>query len=146
MVATPEQLAVMSSVNQTVNAIPYVAQEGPDEKPDWWSDVPVPGMSWVCRDYTEDKADKLKSAGFNPMTLTTVLLYCEPGTDAVTVDNPQGRGYHAVLGVNCGGDTWIMDSRFDSPYLWTDPQADYQWHLQQIPGTESFRDASAGLI
>lgn len=142
MAATPQQLAEMRQVNTAVNAVPYVELPGSGQPPDWWTDMPTPGDSWVCRDYTQMKADQLKTLGWLGTDLTVVLCWCEPGTDTVTANNPQGRGYHAVLACDASGDTWILDSRAADIYLWTQKPFDYLWYRQQIPGTTEFRDVS----
>lgn len=138
---TPEQQAELQSVNTRVNAIPYNALTAPDEPPDWWTDSLVHGRSFVCRDYVLQKADELKALGWPASALTVILCFTEPVRPP-----PDDREYHAVLGVDVDGQTWVLDSRFDDIYLWTQPPADYRWDRQQIAGTTEFRDASTGLV
>ena len=101
---TPEQLAQFAGVNAAVNRIPYDALPAPGEPADWWSDAPVAGRSWVCRDYVLMKADRLKALGWPAAALTVVLCWTETGD------------YHAVLAVaadgDSNGDAIILDSRF----------------------------------
>jgi len=131
---TPEQQAQLQAINLEVNAIPYVEMPGKGEPPDWWNDQPVLGNSWVCRDYTLMKADKLKALGWPAGALTEMLCWSEP------VGNPPARGYHAVLAVDTGDPSpMILDSRFDDIYRKDAPPADYLWVWQQIPGTTEFR-------
>lgn len=128
MTATQEQLDQLFDVNQQDNEIPYVATPGLDEVADWWTNVVVPGRSWVCRDFCLKKADDLKALGWPPLALFIVLCYVETGE------------YHAVLGVNDGdAQPWILDSRFSQIYRMNQPPAAYRWDREQIPGTTEFR-------
>jgi|HubBroStandDraft_1064217.scaffolds.fasta_scaffold210367_1 predicted transglutaminase-like cysteine proteinase len=136
---TPEQEGQLQAINVQVNAIPYNETPGKGEPPDWWSDEPVAGNSWVCRDYTLMKADKLKALGWQASELTEVFCWVEPE------GNPPVRGYHAVLAVSLDGECWILDSRFDPIYKPSDPSADYLWDKQQIVGTTDFRSLEGGL-
>lgn len=127
---TPDQMAQLTQVNAQDNDIPYVETPGPGEKVDWWTDVPVPGKSFVCRDYCLKKADDLKALGWPAGDLTIILCWVEPPT----------RGYHAVLGVTVDGEKWILDSRADAPYRFENPSPNlYTWDREQIPGTTEFR-------
>lgn len=132
---TPDQAQQLVGVNFTVNAIPYDELPGANEPPDWWTDHPMVGNSWVCRDYVQMKADKLKALGWPASALTTILCW---------VEDPPG-GYHAVLGVQLDGepDVTILDSRVDSPYPMSAPPLAYRWDRRQIAGTATFGDISA---
>ena len=126
---TPEQLAQLAGVNAAVNRIPYDALPAPGEPADWWSDAPVAGRSWVCRDYVLMKADRLKALGWPAAALTVVLCWTETGD------------YHAVLAVAAdgeNGDPIILDSRFAAPYPMSAPPALYRWDRRQIAGTTEF--------
>ncbi len=107
MPITSAQVAQLTTINLEVNAIPYQALPGPGEEPDWWTDVPEAGDSWVCRDYVLMKADKLRAAGWPASSLTVVLCCTEP------VGDPPRREYHAVLAVQVEDETWILDSRIE---------------------------------
>jgi predicted transglutaminase-like cysteine proteinase len=124
---TPEQQAQLTNINTEVNAIPFDATPGVGEPPDWWTDQPMVGNSWVCRDYVQMKADKLKIVGWAPTFLTTILCYVETGE------------YHAVLGVLVDDETWILDSRYDAPYLMSNPPPGYRWDRRQVAGTTEFQ-------
>lgn len=128
MTATQAQLDQLFDVNQQDNEIPFVATPGPDEVADWWTDVPVPGKSWVCRMYTQRKADDLKALGWPASALTVILCYVETGE------------YHACLAVDDGtpGNPLILDSRFPQVYRKNQPPAAYRWALQQVAGTTDF--------
>lgn len=138
---TPEQQEQLQTLNNSVNLIPYVAGMGPTEPIDYWTYRPEVGKSFVCRDYVEDKAERLRQSGWNPLDLTVVLCWTEP-----VLPPPNDREYHAVLAVKVGGETWILDSRFDTVYQPANTPADYQWDRQQIAGTVEFRDAAAGVV
>ena len=131
---TRAEQAQLAAVNAEVNAIPFNEVLGPGEPPDWWTDQPMAGNSWVCRDYVQLKADKLKALGWPASALTTVLCW---------VEDPPG-GYHAVLAVQLpngdGGDpeTTILDSRVDAPYPMSAPPLAYRWDRRQIAGTTDF--------
>ncbi|HEX3862746.1 MAG TPA: transglutaminase-like cysteine peptidase [Stellaceae bacterium] len=127
MTATQEQLDQLADVNTSVNALPYEAAIGAHEPNDWWTDEPVPGQSWVCRDYVLAKADRLRAAGWAPGLLSVVLCYVETGE------------YHAVLAVDDGDlEPLILDSRFSQIYRMDQPPAAYRWASRQIAGTTEF--------
>lgn len=128
---TPEQRDQLQAVNTEFNIIPYVAGMGPTEPVDYWAYQPEAGKSWVCRDYTEAKAERLRQAGWSPLALTVMLCWTEelPGI---------GREYHAMLAVGVDGETWMLDSRFPDIYQLDQPPADYRWDRRQIAGTTSF--------
>src|ERR1700722_680325 len=141
--ATADQLAELRAVNAKWNVIPYNAVPGPDEPPEFWGDKPVGGWSWTCRCYTEAKAEDLRASGWDVADLLAVFLW----TEVVGDPNDQwgGREYHCVLRVNAGGDIYILDSRVQDPaqiYLWTEPPFDYRWSMEQVAGTDGFRDVS----
>jgi predicted transglutaminase-like cysteine proteinase len=141
------QVAELQAVNSRINQIPYSALPGPQESVDWWTDIPVTGNSFVCRDYVLAKSDVLLAAGWEKSELTVILCWTEV-TDPTTAAQGAyaGREYHAVLGV--GGDTevWILDSRADEIYHPSNMPFPYLWDRQQIAGTTEFRDASTGLV
>lgn len=149
---TPDQRALLERVNVEVNAIPYTAVPGPDEPEDYTIDDPEPGYSWVCRDYTQDKAKLLRLAGIPWQWLCTIVTWTEPCVPEGP-QNPEGRIRHEVLGVKLDtGELWILDSRPD-PDMWqaqqgvaVDPVKNYRWDLQQVAGTRGWRDASGGLV
>ena len=121
------QRAELAAVNLAVNTIPYQALPAPDEPWDWWSDAPVAGHSWVCRDYVLAKAERLRRLGWPPAALSVVLCWTEAGE------------YHAVLAVElAGGEPLILDSRFDDIYPMARPPAGYRWDCRQIAGTTGF--------
>ena len=132
---TPEQLQAVAEVQAEVNAIPFEATPGPMEPVDYWEWQPEPGRSWVCRDFTERKAELLRERGFDPTWLTVILCFVETGE------------YHAVLGITegdwrYGGVTTVLDSRFPQTYEMHSPPAAYRWDRRQIPGTEEFEQIS----
>lgn len=133
MPASRQEIAFLRSVNDEVNQLPFVETPGPTEPVDYWSYLPEPGKSFVCRDYTEGKAQRLREAGWPPLSLTVILCWTEP------VGNPQQRWYHAVLGVDCGGETWILDNRQPDIYWLDQPPAPYLWDRRQIAGTVNFQ-------
>ncbi len=133
---TPEQTGQLNRVNAEVNAIPFNELPGPGEPPDWWTDQPMAGRSFVCRDYTQMKADRLRALGWPAASLTVILCWVEPPP-------PPGGGYHAVLGVEDGADTWILDSRWDVLYPMAAPPLAYTWDRRQIPGTIEYEDIGA---
>lgn len=127
MAANQTQLDQLFDINQQDNGIPFVATPGPDEAPDFWTNVPVPGKSWVCRDYCMKKADDLKALGWAPISLTVVICYVETGER------------HAVLAADDGEpQPWILDSRFGPVYRMDQPLAAYRWEERQIAGTIQF--------
>lgn len=130
---TPEQLDQLREVNARINALPYEAVRGAYEPVDWWSDVPVPGQSWLCRDYVLAKASALRDAGWDPLCLTVIVCWTEP------VDEPPQRERHAVLAVAVDGETWILDNRYSEPYRMGDGTVDYVWEMRQIAGTTEWQ-------
>lgn len=127
MSATAEQLNELTAINQQDNGIPYVATPGPDEVVDWWSNDPVPGRSWVCRDYCLKKADDLHAVGWSRESTTIVICYVETGER------------HAVLAVDDGEPSpWILDSRFGPIYRMDAPPTAYRWEMRQVAGSTEF--------
>lgn len=127
MSATQDQLDQLFDVNQQDNDIPFIETPGPYEAPDFWTNIPVPGKSWVCRDYCMKKADDLKADGWAPLALTVALVYVETGE------------YHATLAVDDGEpQPWILDSRFSQIYRKDQPPAAYRWDRRQVAGTTEF--------
>lgn len=135
------QLLQLQAVNGKWNAVPYDGLPGPSEPQDWWTDIPVAGNSFVCRDYVEAKAQDLRSEGWPATALTVILCWTEPlGADDT-------REYHAVLGVETGGETWVLDNRIDEPYrldltspsMMPPPANRYSWERRQVGGTTEFQ-------
>jgi predicted transglutaminase-like cysteine proteinase len=126
---TPEQHMQLENVNSEVNALPFNDTPGVGEPPDWWSDEPAAGRSWVCRDYVLAKEDRLHALGWPTESMTIILCW---------VEDPPG-GYHATLGVQLPGDeVTILDSRADETYLMSAPPLAYKWDRRQIAGTTEF--------
>lgn len=139
---TPEQMDQLRLVNAEQNALPYNAIPGVGEPPDYTSDTPRAGWSWVCRMFTEAKATELKRLGWPDETLWTIICYTEHVTSPISDTPYSGRERHEVLEVRLPGETWILDSRFLDPYRWDQPPADYLWEGQQDNQNE-FVDVSA---
>lgn len=130
MSATVVQLEELQSVNARVNAEPYVADDPAfGELPDTWKVTPD-GKGFLCRDYTIAKANELINEGWAKADLSVVLCWTELGE------------YHAVLAVEAGGETWILDNRAADIYRWNDPPYPYRWALRQVAGTDEFKDVS----
>ena len=134
MSLTYEQRSQLDDVNLTVNAIPYSDIPGPDEPPDWWTDQQMVGHSFVCRDYTQMKADRLRELGWPPSSLTVVLCYVETGQ------------YHAILAVEpTAGETWFLDNRLNYIYANTLPlPLPYRGDRRQIPGSAEYEPFEFG--
>jgi predicted transglutaminase-like cysteine proteinase len=143
MGATTEQLAQMREVNTRINAIPYEGLPGPAEPFDFWTDTPVAGDSFVCRDFVLAKSEALIADGWDKLALTVILTWTEMVMPPTNPDDPtSGREYHAVLGADAGGDVWILDSRADDIYQPSSPPFSYLWDRQQESGTVNFVDIS----
>jgi predicted transglutaminase-like cysteine proteinase len=126
---TPAQSQQLLDINRAVNELPFDATPGVGEPPDWWTDQPMAGNSFVCRDYVLMKADRLKALGWAASALTVILCWTEP----------PDSGYHAVLGVELPGEeTWILDSRVTEPYPMSTPRLAYRWDRRQVAGTTEF--------
>lgn len=138
---SPEQLDQLRRVNAEQNAIPYSAIPGVGEPPDWTSDTPRAGWSWVCRMFTQAKSAELKRLGWPDEALWTVICWIERVTPPISDNIYSGRERHEVLEVRLPGETWILDSRFLEPYRWDQPAADYLWEGEQTADNE-FRDVS----
>jgi predicted transglutaminase-like cysteine proteinase len=133
MTALPEQLAQLRDVNTQANAIPYDAVQGAHEPADWWTDDPNADGSFVCRDYVLLKAERLRALGWDAASLTVVLCFTEP------LGDPPVRAYHAVLAVEAGGETWILDNRAADIYRWDQPPYPYLWDRRQVAGSTEFK-------
>lgn len=132
-------VADLQRINTEVNAIPYQELPGPKEPFDWWTDIPVEGNSFVCRDFVLMKSDKLRDAGLPPTDMFVILCWTEIVTPVTNPDDPtSGRIYHATLGVDLDGETWVLDSRFDQIYRMSEPPVDYRYDRRQVPGTVEF--------
>lgn len=130
---SPDVMQQLVDLNREINELAFV-DPPPSEAWNVWRDTPVPGASWVCRDYVLLKAIRLHAIGWPQPDLTVIECYCEPN------QNGSPREYHSVLGVLDpeDGQTWIMDSRIELPYRLSAPlpPADqYLWDRRQIPGT-----------
>jgi predicted transglutaminase-like cysteine proteinase len=150
MTATPEQLALLASVNEQVNAIPYEAT-GSDSTADNWLDNPQPGVVWQCRDYATDKAKLMREQGWPLTDMGWVLCMTEVFADPSFPDKPPARYYHCVEFARAGGTIYILDNRIVPSQVveWEPYPLDYQWvHQQTHDGSEqvTWRDASTGLV
>lgn len=133
-------------INNAVNQIPYVAGLGPTEPVDWWTYVPAPGQSWVCRDYVEDKAQQLRSMGFPYEDMRVVLCWTEhvvPPTD----DSPtSGREYHAILACDLDNRTYFLDSRTNEIYTYDSAPMDYLWDRIQMRSGNDFEPMTQDTV
>jgi hypothetical protein len=91
--------------------------------------------------FTQAKAKELKALGWPDDDLWTVICWTEHVEPPISSNPYSGRERHEVLEVRVDGETWILDSRFNEPYLWTNPPADYLWEGEQTSDNE-FRDVS----
>lgn len=139
MSAAPGQLTQLQAAQDEVNADPYVPDSPVfNEPPDTWKFKPD-GRGFLCRDYAEAKALALQrpDMGAWPQpAMTLVLCYTEP-----VEGFPTGE-YHAVLAVEAGEETWVLDNRVDAIYRWDRPPYPYRWALRQVAGTDDFLDVS----
>lgn len=146
----PASIDLLRDVNSQVNSIPYEALRAATEPFDLWIDDPIPGDSWVCRDYVLRKGKMLAAAGLDPDSMTIVTCWTEPVEVPTDLNDPtSGREYHAVLAVKFEGVIYILDSRVADIYVATQPQVrpyGYLWWKQQVPGTTQSRDARGGLV
>lgn len=136
MTITTEQKSQLESVNDTVNDVPYVADNPVfGELPDTWK-IQADGKGFECRDYAIAKASQLIAQGWPKTNLSVILCYTEP-----VPGFPDGE-YHAVLAAEANGETWILDNRYPTIYRWDQPPYPYRWALRQIAGTDEFLDIS----
>ena len=142
---TEDQMAQLRQVNAEQNAIPYNAIPGVGEPPDWTSDTPRAGWSWVCRMFTQAKAKELKALGWPDESLWTAICYTELVEPRISDNIYSGRERHEVLEVRLPGETWILDSRFLEPYRWDTPPADYLWEGEQNTDNEFVNVSTTGL-
>jgi predicted transglutaminase-like cysteine proteinase len=132
MPATPEQLTQLQWTNELVNAIPFVSDSPVfGEFPDTWKMQPD-GKGFVCRDYTQAKANILCGKGWSPLAMSVVLCWTEP------LDGYPDGEYHAVLWVDVDGETWVLDNRVAQVYRWDQPPYPYRWNWRQVAGTDEF--------
>jgi predicted transglutaminase-like cysteine proteinase len=123
------KLDQLTQINAEINGIPYVSLPKVGEGYDVWKDQPD-GGTWECRDYVLVKKERLEGIGYANSDLSVVLCYTETNE------------YHAVLAVEGGGETWIMDSRVQPVYRWDQPPYPYRWVWRQVAGTDQFNDIS----
>jgi predicted transglutaminase-like cysteine proteinase len=137
MSATTRILTTLQAVNDQINLVPYVADNPAfGEVPDTWK-FRADGKGFVCRDYAVAKAAALIADGWPRADLSVVLCYTEP------LDGFPAGEFHAVLWAEAGGESWVLDNRFDAIYRWDKPPAPYRWALRQVAGTDGFLDISA---
>ena len=132
---TPAQLAELNTVNLAVNAIAYQAAPGVNEPPDLYLDEPIPGDSWVCRMYVQEKATRLRALGWPDDAGQLLELIC-------VVETGERHAVLQVADVDMPGDPYILDSRFDFIYRRSTPPPGYQWQAVQVAGTTTFEAVS----
>ena len=132
---TPAQLAELNTVNLAVNAIPYEELPGVSEPWDWYTDDPVEGQSYVCRDYVQEKATRLRALGWPDDAGQLLELIC-------VVETGERHAVLQVADVDMPDDPYILDSRFDFIYRRSTPPPGYQWQAVQVAGTTTFEAVS----
>ena len=144
MPASASQLAELQAVDASVNALPYNAACAAHEPSGLWKDKPD-GGSFECRDYVLAKENQLRiQGGWSALDLTVVECWIEPeAVPGAPVGSAPERQYHAVLAVEAGGETWILDNRTvnlppPTIYRWDLSPFAYLWDRRQIPGTDQF--------
>ena len=133
MSATQEQLSELRSINSAVNSIGYTDIASAHEPADVWKDTPDDG-TWVCRDYSLAKKERLVQGGWSAALLTVVICWTEPEGD------PPFPELHAVLAAEFGDETWILDNRTPDIYRYDQEPYPYKWVKRQVPGTNTFED------
>ena len=114
--------AELEAVNRHFNAMPYKL-----EAIDTW--MPITKAGGDCESYATAKYNRLVELGW-PKSALRLATCCV---------NFKTRESHAVLLVELGGVTLVMDNRF--PDLWTPAETGYKFDKIQIPGTQNWEGA-----
>lgn len=94
-----QRRVLLEKVNREVNKrVTYKSDLALYGRADLWV---LPGKYGDCEDYALEKRNKLIQLGFDPMELRLAICYTELGEG------------HAVLTVDLGQETYILDNRFD---------------------------------
>src|ERR1700733_13884603 len=127
MPVSADQLALLESVNAAGNAIPYDECKSADAA-NIWTDSPVAGEGFECRDYSLWKSDRLREQGFPYLDMSIVECWIESEPNQGIVQG-QPNSFHAVLACKVDGVTWILDNRVlpSRIYDWRTPPYAYAW-------------------
>lgn len=116
-------LNTLRLVNTKVNLLDYKTQIGDD-----WD--PFTANGFDCNNYATRKMEELAARGVpvEAMRLATGWV------------DHEKKLYHAVLLVDHGGQTYVLDNRYPNPSEWE--MMPYEWHKLQIAGTQTWEWAN----
>lgn len=123
MIPSHEDLVV---VNAKVNQFPYLSDPlrfGALEK---WEAIDAEGGD--CEDFAIAKLRMLLGRGWPSSALRLATCWVETGE------------YHAVLLVDIGEETWVLDNRYPYPMEWK--LLRYKWDKIQIAGSKKWESYS----
>jgi len=122
----------LASVNDQVNALPYVADVDRYARAEFWTEIDQLGGD--CEDFALEKRRRLLALGWPIETLRVAECLVETGER------------HAVLTVDAGGGTYVLDNRCAEVSTWTIlSRRGYRWLRRQAAGGPGWVDlADAG--
>jgi predicted transglutaminase-like cysteine proteinase len=112
----------LRAVNQAINALPAIADAALYGRADFWEVIGARGGD--CEDFALGKQAELARRGWPPESLRLATCWTEDGE------------YHAVLTVDCRGQTWVLDNRY--PDIEPFQALPYRWDKRQAPAGASW--------
>lgn len=112
-------LNTLKLVNTKVNMLDYKAQVGDD-----WDPFTTNGFD--CNSYATRKMEELAALGVPVEAMRLATAYTDHSKQL----------YHAVLLVDHGGQTYVLDNRYPLPMEYQ--MLPYLWHKVQIAGTRDW--------
>lgn len=121
-------LNTLRLVNTKVNLLEYKTQIGDD-----WN--PFTENGFDCNNYATRKMEELAARGVPVKSMRLATCFVEPSAAA-----EKRNRYHAVLLVDIGGITYVLDNRHPHPMEYD--LLPYEWHKLQIAGTQTWEWAT----
>lgn len=112
-------LNTLKLVNSKVNLLDYKSQIGDD-----WN--PYTDNGFDCNNYATRKMEELSARGVPKDSMRLATAWIDHGK----------KLYHAVLLVDMGGQTYVLDNRYPLPM--EHDMIPYTWHKFQIPNTRNW--------
>ncbi len=121
-------LNTLKLVNTKVNLLDYKTQIGDD-----WN--PFTANGFDCNNYATRKMEELAARGVPLESMRLATCFVERSMA------PEKRNrYHAVLLVDIGGITYVLDNRYPLPMEYE--LLPYEWHKLQVHGTQTWEWAT----
>lgn len=115
----------LTIVNTKVNQFPYKSDPSRFGSLEQWEEIDIEGGD--CEDFAIGKLRMLLGRGWSIQQLRLATCWVETGE------------YHAVLLVDIGEETWVLDNRY--PFPMEHDLLPYKWDKLQIAGTRKWEQA-----